>query len=64
MMILLDTNILVFAHNADSPHNKKSSEIIKSAMEFEFNACISHQNLLEFFSVVTSTKHVEKPISP
>jgi hypothetical protein len=33
-------------------------------MELKFDACLSHQNLLEFFSVVTSPKRVERPVSP
>lgn len=62
-MILIDTNILVFAHNQDSPHNEKAIQLLKDALEFKIEACIAHQNLLEFFSVITSPKRIDKPLS-
>lgn len=63
-MILIDTNILVFTHNADSRYNKKATELIKSAIELKSDLCVAHQNLLEFFSVVTNPSHIETPVSP
>lgn len=63
-MTLIDTNILVYAHNADSPQSQRASELIKSALNQEFESCIAHQNLLEFFSVITSPKRVSNPLTP
>ena len=62
-MILIDTNILIFAHNADSPHHKQAQQLMRDAMESKFESCISQQNLLEFFSIITNPKRVEKPFS-
>lgn len=62
-MILLDTNILVFAHNADSCCHTQARELISNAMDSQFESCISHQNVLEFFSIVTNPKRLEKPLS-
>lgn len=62
-MILIDTNIIVFAHNADSPHQQKANQLIEDVLNLKFEACISHQNLLEFFSIVTNSRRVEKPLS-
>lgn len=63
MVILIDTNILVYAHNQDSPHNEKANQLLKDALELKFEACIAHQNLLEFFSVITNPKRIEKPLT-
>ena len=62
-MILLDTNILVFAHSQKSPHQNRSAELVDQALQGKFPACIAHQNLLEFLSVVTHPKKLEKPLS-
>ena len=61
-MILIDTNILVFAHNKKSPHYLKANQLLKDAVMLKFNGCVTHQNLLEFFSVITNPKRVEKPL--
>lgn len=61
-MILIDTNILVFAHNKQSPHHPKANQLLKNALKLEFVGCLTHQNLLEFFSVITNPKRVEKPL--
>ena len=63
MKTLLDTNILVYAYNQSSPHQKQASEILKKTMHREIQACLTPQVLYEFFSVVTSAKRVEHPIS-
>lgn len=62
MKILIDSNILVYAHNIDSEFNKQAKNLMKDALERKINACISIQNLLEFYSIITNPKRVEKPI--
>jgi len=62
MKILIDSNILVYAHNTDSKFNKQSKNLMKDALKRKINACISIQNLLEFYSIITNPKRVEKPI--
>lgn len=63
MKILLDTNILVHAHNAASPYNEKAADVIRGAIRRGFEACMADQNLYEFFAVVTNPKRVERPLS-
>ena len=63
MKILLDTNILVHAHNKSSPHREEASNIIRRAIRGEFNACLTSQVLYEFFAVITNPKRVEKPLT-
>ncbi len=59
MKILFDTNILVYAHNTDSPFNQKALELYNTTE----NICTTQQNLLEFYSVITNDKKVEKPVT-
>jgi predicted nucleic acid-binding protein len=61
--ILLDTNILVYAHDKEAPQQSKAQKIMFSALE-EQNAAISWQSLLEFYNVVTDERKVSSPISP
>lgn len=61
-MILVDTNILVYAHNSDSELNEVAKRLMIDAIDGRFEACITPQNLLEFFSVITNPKRVEKPL--
>ena len=62
MKILLDTNILVHAHNKASPHQKKASGVIKKALRGEIQAYLTSQVLYEFFAIVTNPKRVEHPM--
>lgn len=61
--VLLDSNILVYAHNRSSPFHKKCLELAKSAAEGGIQANLAHQNLLEFYSVITNPRRIENPIS-
>ena len=61
---LLDTNILVYANNLDSPLHKPCKELVESALAGHFHAYITHQNLLELYAVVTDKRRVENPLSP
>ncbi|MFQ6086132.1 MAG: type II toxin-antitoxin system VapC family toxin [Candidatus Bathyarchaeia archaeon] len=56
MKILLDTSILVHAHNAASPYREKAADLIGGAIHREFEACIADQNLYEFFAVSRTRK--------
>ncbi len=62
--ILVDTNVLVYAHNLDSIFNTQALNIIKSVIEGRLKGVITHQNLLEFYSIITSSKRVSQPITP
>jgi len=62
--VLLDTNILVYADNINSPYHKVAKEIRDSCLRGEIQGCLSSQNLYEYFAVVTDSKKVEFPLSP
>jgi len=61
--VLLDTNILVYARNSGSPFFTKAKEIVDKAIRGELEACISLQNLIEFYAVVTNSKQVQNPLT-
>ena len=62
-MILLDTNILVYATNTACEFHKIASKIRDDVITGEIKGCISLQNIAEFYSVITSQKRVQKPLS-
>lgn len=52
--ILLDTNILIYAYDRSSPYHVKAAEIIKLALNGEFEAVVAQQNIIEFANILTS----------
>ena len=62
MKTLIDSNILVYAYNIDSKFNKQAKNLMKDALTRKISTCLSIQNLLEFYSIVTNPKQVEKPV--
>lgn len=62
--ILLDTNILVYATNEDSPFFAQAKALLLQALAGELKACVTPQILAEYYSVITSPKRVTKPLSP
>ena len=61
--ILLDTMILCYAHDVLSPYREKAKLLILAGLRGLYIPYVSVQNILEFYSVVTSRK-VKKPLSP
>ena len=61
--ILLDTMILCYAHGKSSPNHAKAFLILKAAINGLIEACISYQNLAEFYSIITG-KRVKEPLTP
>ena len=61
---LIDSNILIYAANEDSPHQKPASQIMSKVITGNINACLSYQTLYEFYAIITDPKRVESPISP
>ena len=55
--------ILCYAHDALSPYREKAKLLILAGLKGLYVPYVSVQNLLEFYSVVTS-KRVKKPLSP
>ena len=63
-MVLLDTNILVYAANMACKFHEIASEIRNGVLAGKTKGCVSLQNISEFYSVITSPKRVEKPLFP
>ncbi len=61
--LLLDTNILIYAHDELSPKNKSAKDLVEKALNGEIEASISHQNLLEFAAAITQPKKVSWVLS-
>ena len=59
---LLDTNILVYAYNADSEYHTACRALLERAIRGDLNVCLAPQILFEFFAVVTNPSRVTKPI--
>lgn len=64
MKTLIDSNILIYAYNLDSPFQKRAEEIIEDVYQGEINAYVADINLIEFYSVITDGRKVERPLSP
>lgn len=52
-MILLDSNILIYAINIDSPKNSKAQAFIIENIK---NLCVAHQNIFEALRILTHPK--------
>lgn len=63
-VVLFDTNILVYSYDVNSPNHKIAKELRDAVVEGELKAAIAPQNLLEFYSTMTSTAKNENPVSP
>lgn len=51
--MIIDSNILIYAINADSPKNRKAQEFLRENIE---NLEVTHQNILETLRVLTHSK--------
>jgi len=61
---LFDTNVLVYANNADSPFHAPCRELVEKAIVGDMEAVIAVQNLVELYAVITDKRRVERPLSP
>ncbi|MEW6002947.1 MAG: PIN domain-containing protein [Nitrospirota bacterium] len=61
---LIDTNILVYANNVDSPFHSKCKGLVEEAVNGSIQAAISIQNLIELYAVITDKRRVEHPLPP
>ena len=60
---LIDTNVLIYSYDQSCQFHESSYKILENSISGELTVCISHQNLLEFLAVVTSTKRVKHPLA-
>lgn len=63
-MILVDTNVLVYAVNLDAPRHAASRALVEAVGEKKVAGVLFPQVLLEFFAIVTDHRRVEKPLEP
>ena len=63
-MILLDTNVLVFAMYRESALYEASATLVDRALKERRQFCIAPQNLIEFMSVTTRSRFVTTPLDP
>lgn len=63
-MILVDTNIWIYAVNIDAPQHPASRKFIEAVIAGRFNGVITPQILLEFYAIITDKRRVERPLSP
>lgn len=60
---LIDTNILVYANNEDSPYHMVSKNLVETLLN-NGEMVLAIQNLAEFYAIITDGKRVEHPLSP
>ncbi len=61
--LLFDTNILVYAHNQDSPFHDKSLSLVNKVITGKLKGVLAQQNLIEFYSITTDKRRVTKPLT-
>lgn len=60
--MVIDTNILVYAHNDDNPYHYKAKDFLVNQLQnYPNDICIPYQCLIEFINTIT--KRIENPFS-
>ncbi|WP_008312495.1 type II toxin-antitoxin system VapC family toxin [Leptolyngbya sp. PCC 6406] len=52
--LFLDTNVLVYAHDASSQHHDTSAALLSAIFAREFSGVIAEQNLFELYRILTN----------
>jgi predicted nucleic acid-binding protein len=60
---LADTNVLIYALDADAPHHTAARALIEAARDGSTTLYVTPQILSEFYAVVTNARRVAKPRS-
>ncbi|HAV10257.1 MAG TPA: hypothetical protein DCX22_01375 [Dehalococcoidia bacterium] len=61
--VFLDTNLLIYAINEDSPWHSAAVALIDKINTGEVQACLSPQVLAEFYATVTNSKKVKHALT-
>lgn len=61
--VLFDSNILIYTHNKASFFHRQAFDLVKAVMGGSIKGVLAQQNLLEFYSTITDSRRVEKPLS-
>ncbi len=59
--IFVDTNVLVYALFADSPHHKPCLDFLRSMEHGSVQACIAPQTIAELYATITNPRRVSNP---
>ncbi|MCL4425358.1 MAG: PIN domain-containing protein [Firmicutes bacterium] len=62
-MILIDTNVWVYAINVDAPQNGASRRFIETVVSTRHEGVIMPQILLEFYAIVTDKRRIALPLT-
>ena len=63
--LLLDTNVLVYAHDEASPYHGDSVLLVELALAGAVRGVVAEQNLLELYRVLTDGRAMRgKPLTP
>jgi len=62
--IFLDTNLIVYAINKDSPYHGRATALMEAIGEGKLETCLSLQVLGEFYATATNPKKIEKTLTP
>lgn len=62
--VVFDSNILVYGHNSDSTFHNQAVSLIKDVLAGNLEGVLTHQNLLEFYSIITDSRRVTNPLLP
>jgi predicted nucleic acid-binding protein len=60
---VVDTNVLVYALDADAPQHAAARALLEAAREGSTTLYLTSQSLCEFYSIVTNPRRVSKPPS-
>jgi predicted nucleic acid-binding protein len=60
--ILIDTNLLVYLYDPNSPEKQKRAELVLDRLQRLGTGCLSAQNPAEFFSA--ATRKLDPPLTP
>ncbi|MEI7846505.1 MAG: PIN domain-containing protein [Chloroflexota bacterium] len=60
--VLLDTNVLIYYHDALSPEKQSQAKLVLQHLTENKNGCVSAQNLAEFVSV--ALRRLKPPLTP
>ena len=60
---LIDTNVLIYSYDQTQRLHSTSFSLLELAIDGRVQACVAHQNLLEFIAVATNLKRVRYPLS-
>lgn len=63
LRVLVDSNVLVYAIDRDSPNHAASRALLERGLSREIDLCTTVQNILEFVTISTNPRRVKTAIS-